>query len=81
MNKKDIIKAFFTGAFSLFPFYHGFSEFRGIDVEESILKPAKSTIPEVKVELMPVMEDVGRCFDAVGALIRDAMGATNVEQG
>lgn len=73
MNKKDVVKAFFTGLFSITPFIGGFSSFRSIDVDETVIAPKKSSIPAVKVELRPLLEDVGRCFNDVGDNIRSSM--------
>lgn len=73
MNKKDIVKAFFTGLFSITPFVGGFSSFRSIDVDETVIAPKKSSIPTVKVDLKPLLEDVGSCFDCVGDNIRKSM--------
>ncbi len=81
MDKKEFMKAFLTGVCSIFPFFDGFPEFRGVDVEKKLVKSVKSAVPEIKVELVPVFKEVGRCFDSAGALIREAMETTGDKQG
>lgn len=76
MDKKDVIKAFFAGVFSIFPFLQGFQEFRKIDLDKSLIE-TKRTIPPVKVNLRPVMDDVGDCFNEAGNLLQMSMKGLN----
>ena len=73
MNKKDFIKAFFAGVFSIFPVFSGLPDFRSIDPEKSSISPRKSALPPVKVKIRPVIEDVGACFDDAGDKLRMSM--------
>ena len=74
MNKKDVIKAFFAGVFSITPFVGNLSQFKPIDLSKPVIEPKKSSTPAVKVELIPIIEEVGKCFDEAGEIIRDAAG-------
>ncbi len=73
MNKKDLLKAFMTGVFSIFPVFSGLPDFKPVDRENGAIVPRKSVVPPVKVRLRPVIEDVGACFDDVGDKLRMSM--------
>lgn len=73
MNKKDAIKAFFAGVFSIFPVFSGLPDFRSVDPDKSAISPKKSVLPPVKVNIRPVIEDVGACFNDVGDKLRMSM--------
>lgn len=73
MNKKDVIKAFFAGVFSLTPVFSFFSTFKPVNVNIREIESSKSSVPSVKVNLRPVMEDVGDCFNDVGNKMRASM--------
>lgn len=73
MNKKDVIKAFFAGVFSIFPVFSGLPDFKSVDTEKSAISSRKSSISPVKVRIRPVIEDVGACFDDVGDKLRMSM--------
>lgn len=73
MNKKDVIKAFFAGIFSIFPAFSGLPDFKSVDTDKSSISSRKFTIPPVKVKIRPVIEDVGACFDDAGNKLRMSM--------
>ena len=73
MNKKDVVKAFFAGVFSLAPVFSFFSTFKSVNLDERVIESRKSAVPPVKVELNPVLEDVGKCFNDVGDKMRASM--------
>lgn len=73
MNKKDFIRAFFAGVFSITPFVHVFPSFKAINVDDSLIKRVKCNYKPINVNLRPVIEDVGSCFDDVGNKLFDAM--------
>lgn len=73
MNKKDVVKAFFAGVFSLAPVFSVFSAFKSVNLDERVIESRKSSVPDVKVNLKPVLEDVGECFNDVGNKLRASM--------
>ncbi|MBO7061943.1 MAG: hypothetical protein J6W54_12745 [Fibrobacter sp.] len=79
MNKKDVIKAFFAGVFSIFPAFSGLPDFRSVDPDKSSISSRKSNIPPVRVRIRPVIQDVGACFDDVGNKLRVSMKRLSAE--
>lgn len=73
MDKKDFMKAFFAGVFSIFPVLSGLPDFRPVDTGKDAISPKKSALPPVKVKIRPVIEDVGACFDDAGEKLRMSM--------
>lgn len=73
MNKKDVLKAFLTGVFSITPFFGISNNFRSVDVDEKVIDSGKSSVKPVKVRLRPLIEDIGECFDDVGSKLRSSM--------
>jgi len=69
---------------------YGASKLGSLNIEESantklyknkpIFSVPKSTVPRINVSLGSPMEQIGKCFDDAGLLMRDALEAVNVQK-
>lgn len=51
-----------------------------LELKKPHLKVPPSTIPKISVDLGSPMEQIGKCFDEAGLLMRDALEAVDVKK-
>ncbi|MCQ2102275.1 MAG: hypothetical protein MJY98_03510 [Fibrobacter sp.] len=74
MEKKDIAKALLCGVFSVGSIGVSARTSHQIDIDKPVIKVSPSKVKKVVVDLKPISQEVGSCFDEVGQLMRESMG-------